>query len=267
MPKLLVEDASFAYGRGRYIWQHVDLAVEAGDCYCILGANGCGKTTLFSCLNGTNQLKQGRILVDGRDVRSYSVTELARTVGVVFQDHTAPFPYTALEVVRMGRAPYIPTFQSPSDEDTRMALEVMAEMGIAHLAYQRYTEISGGERQLVLIARTLCQQPQMILFDEPTSHLDFRNQALVINTIKRLSERGMTMLMTSHFPNHVWKVGTKVALMGHGGLIASGPVGEVMTEENLEATYGVRVNIIHSCIEGEEVVLCEADLGSGSLTK
>ena len=259
MAEILVKDASFAYSEGRYIWQHVDLHVQEGDCYCILGANGCGKTTLFSCLNGDNRLKSGQILVNGKEIGKYSVTELARTVGIVFQDHTAPFPYTALEVVRMGRAPYIGLFQSPSKEDTEIAMSMLEELGIAHLAQKKYTQISGGERQLVLIARTLCQQPQIILFDEPTSHLDFKNSAMVINTIQRLSEKGMTMVMTSHFPNHVWKVGNKVALMGKGGMLACGPVEEIMTEENLEATYGVKVNILRSNIRGKETVFCEAD--------
>lgn len=257
--QISVEDASFAYTEGRYIWQHVNMQVEDGDCYCILGANGCGKTTLFSCLNGDNRLKSGRIMVNGKNIRDYSVTELAQTMGIVFQDHTAPFPYTALEVVRMGRAPYIGVFQTPDKEDTKMAMEVMEELEISHLADKKYTQISGGERQLVLIARTLCQKPQMILFDEPTSHLDFKNQAMVMRTIKRLSNRGLTMVMTSHFPNHVWQVGTNVALMGNGGIIAQGPVEQVMTEENLEATYGVKVNIIRSIVHGKEAVFCEAD--------
>lgn len=261
MAKICVEDAAFAYAEGQYIWQNVNMNVEDGDCYCILGANGCGKTTLFSCLNGENCLKSGRITVNDKNIREYSVTELAQTMGVVFQDHTAPFPYSALEVVRMGRAPYIGVFQTPDKKDTEMALAVMEELEIAHLADKKYTQISGGERQLVLIARTLCQKPQMILFDEPTSHLDFKNQAMVMRTIKRLSERGMTMVMTSHFPNHVWQVGTKVALMGNGGIIAQGPVEQVMTEENLEATYGVKVNIIRSVVNGRESVFCEADTG------
>lgn len=104
MTRINVEDASFAYAEGKYIWQHINLQVDDGDCYCILGANGCGKTTFFSCLNGENRLNSGRITINNKNIHDYSVTELARTIGIVFQDHTAPFPYTALEVVRMGRA-------------------------------------------------------------------------------------------------------------------------------------------------------------------
>lgn len=259
MERIQIQNASFSYDGKTPVWENVNLTVNEGDCFCILGANGCGKTTLLSCLNGGSRLSKGTILVNGKNVLDYSVTELATTVGIVFQDHTAPFPYTALEVVRMGRAPYIGVFSSPTKEDTELALRVMEDMGISHLADKKYTQISGGERQLVLIARTLCQQPQIILFDEPTSHLDFKNQALVINTIKRLSEKGLTMIMTSHFPNHVWKVGNRVALMGEGSVIASGSVEETMTEENLARTYGIGVHIVKSRIGGKEMVFCEAE--------
>jgi iron complex transport system ATP-binding protein len=131
----------------------------------------------------------------------------------------------------MGRTPYLGVFETPSRRDTELAYSIMEDLGIAHLAEKSYTHISGGERQLVLIARTLCQEPEIILFDEPTSHLDFKNQAIVLRTIKQLSEKGMTIVMTSHFPNHVWKIGTHVAMLGFKGMVVQGLVNEVMTEE------------------------------------
>jgi len=241
--KLSIKDAAFGYNERELIWENINIDVMEGECLSLLGPNGCGKTTLFNCVNGNFRLKKGAIYANGKDIRSYGIVELAKTIGIVFQDHTAPFPYSSLEVVRMGRTPHLKIFGSPSRRDTEMAYRIMEEMGIVHLAGKRYTQISGGERQLVLIARTLCQEPEMILFDEPTSHLDFRNQALVLRTIKDLSRKGMTIVMTSHFPNHVWKIGGSVAMLGYRGMVAHGTVDEVMTEKNLSETYGVEVKI------------------------
>lgn len=198
--KISIRSASFSYGQ-KAIWQDINLDVEKGETLCLLGPNGCGKTTLLNCIHGNLSLRSGSIKIDGRDVKSMTVTEVAKKMGYVFQEHSAPFPYTSLEVVRMGRAPHLGLIQAPSRQDTELARSIMEEMGKSHLASQRYTNISGGERQLVLIARTLCQEPEIILFDEPTSHLDYKNQALVLQTMSRLANKGLTIIMTSHFPN------------------------------------------------------------------
>jgi iron complex transport system ATP-binding protein len=211
--KLSVQNAGFGYNEGELIWKNVSFDVNEGECLCILGANGCGKTTLFNCINGSYPLTTGEVFVNGKNIKEYTITNLARTMGIVFQEHSAPFPYSSLEVVRMGRTPHLGLFGKPSSRDTELAYSIMEKMGISHLANKRYTHISGGERQLVLIARTLCQEPEIILLDEPTSHLDFKNQALVLKTIKNLSDSGMTIVMNSHFPNHVWKIGTHVVIL------------------------------------------------------
>lgn len=251
-----VQDAAFSYHGRDYIWENVNLEIEQGDSVCILGANGCGKTTLFNCIAGNFQLARGRINIDGKPLNEYSITELAKTIGIVYQEHSVAFPYTSLEVVRMGRTPYLRAFQTPSQSDTDMAYSIMEEMGIAHLAEKPYSRISGGQRQLVLIARTLCQTPKAILFDEPTSHLDFKNQALVMKTLKNLSARGMTIIMTSHSPAHAWQISNKTVLMGKGGIIAQGVPSQVMTAENLQKTYDVRVKI-HKSDMDEAAFFCE----------
>lgn len=241
--KLSIEEASFGYNDRDLIWENISIDVQEGECLCLLGPNGCGKTTLLNCVNGNYSLKSGSIYVNSKNIKELTINELAKTMGIVFQEHSAPFPYSSLEVVRMGRTPHLGLIGRPSKADTELAYSIMEDMGIAHLAGKSYTHISGGERQLVLIARTLCQEPEIILFDEPTSHLDFKNQALVLHTIKKLSQKGMTILMTSHFPNHVWKIGTRVAMLGSRKMVAQGTVEEVMTEENLSKTYGVEVII------------------------
>jgi len=258
--KLSIQNASFGYNENRLIWHDINIDVSEGSCLCLLGPNGCGKTTLFNCINGNYRLNSGDVFVNGKSITQFSVSQLARTMGIVFQEHSAPFPYSSLEVVRMGRTPHLGLFETPSKQDTLRAYSIMEEMGIAHLADKSYTHISGGERQLVLIARTLCQEPEMILFDEPTSHLDFKNQAMVLSTVKKLSESGMTIVMTSHFPNHVWKIGSDVAMLGYEGMIAQGPVEEVMTEANLSRTYGVEVKIYEAQAGGKTNRFCDPKL-------
>jgi len=256
-PKLSIRNASFGYTEKETVWENINIDVEEGECLCLLGPNGCGKTTLFNCINNNYQLRTGEIIVNGKNVKDYVPVDLARTMGIVFQEHSAPFPYTSLEVVRMGRAPHLGLFSTPDRKDTEMAYSIMEELGIAHLAGKRYTQISGGERQLVLIARTLCQEPQMILFDEPTSHLDFKNQTMVLKTVRKLSQRGMTIVMTSHSPNHVFKMNSKVVMLGYHGMVAQGSIEEVMTEENLRKTYGVDIKIYDAESGGYETRFCD----------
>jgi len=251
-----IKDASFAYHGKEYIWENVNVDVKQGESVCILGANGCGKTTLFNCIAGNLPFTKGNGYIDGKLIEDYSITDLAKTIGIVYQEHSVSFPYTSLEVVRMGRTPYLGMFQTPGQEDTDMAYGIMEEMGIAHLAERPYSRISGGQRQLVLIARALCQSPKAILFDEPTSHLDFRNQALVMKTLRNLSAKGMTIIMTSHSPAHAWQVSTKTVLMGNHGIIAQGPPQEVVTAENLEKTYGVKVKLHRSDMDAS-AFFCE----------
>ena len=171
--KLSIRNASFSYYNREMVWENINIDVRESECLCILGPNGCGKTTLFNCINGNYPLASGSVYINEKSIKEYSVIQLARTIGIVFQEHSAPFPYSSLEVVRMGRTPHLGLFGKPSTADTERAYSIMEELGIAHLSDKRYTHISGGERQLVLIARTLCQDPEIVLFDEPTSHLDF----------------------------------------------------------------------------------------------
>lgn len=240
---LEIRNASFSYDGKNSIWENININVNDGDNICILGANGCGKTTLFNCITRNAILSSGEILLAGQDINKYSVTELAKKIGIVYQDHTITFPYPSIEVVKMGRAPYLKIFETPRKSDTEIAYSIMKDLGIEDLADKSYSKISGGQRQLVLIARTLCQKPKIILFDEPTSHLDFKNQAIVMKTIKKLADSGITTIMTSHYPSHVYKTSNRVILMGNKKIIADGSPKEVMTESYLHQTYGVKIKI------------------------
>jgi iron complex transport system ATP-binding protein len=241
-PRVRLRGASFRYD-DRDIFSNLDLDVYPGEVLCILGPNGCGKTTLLRCISGALKLKQGTAWLDGKDIASFSVIELAKRVGFLFQEHEAPFPFSVLEVVRMGRTPYLGFFDSPSAKDTELAEQALERVGMLHVKDRPYTQISGGERQLILIARTLAQEPEIILLDEPTSHLDFKNQALSLKMIDKLAEQGISMIMTTHNPNHALLFPDMVAMMNGGRFIATGKATEVISEETLEATYGIDVKV------------------------
>jgi iron complex transport system ATP-binding protein len=241
--QLQLNNIAFSYGE-HSVFSDLNLEVARGEILCILGANGCGKTTLLRCINGTLKPKSGNIILEGTNITTINVIELARHIGTVFQEHSAPFPFSVLEVVRMGRAPHLSFFASPSQRDTAIALDALEQVGMSHVRDKPYTQISGGERQLVLIARTLTQEPSIILMDEPTSHLDFKNQVLVLKMISKLSYQGLTVIMSTHLPNQAFLVSGKVALMAEGKLLATGYYSDVMTEKNLMDTYGIGLRIV-----------------------
>jgi len=185
------------------------------------------------------------VRLDGRDIARMSETERARSLGFVFQEHNIHFPYHVAEVVQMGRSPHLGFLAMPSRKDMEMASRSLEMVGMAGLAEQRYTEISGGERQLVLIARALTQQPRALLLDEPTSHLDFGNQMLILDTIRQLAlDENLAVIMATHFPDHALLASNKVVLMKDGHFMAAGLPEEVITEENLKRLYGVDVRVL-----------------------
>ncbi|MBU2513186.1 ABC transporter ATP-binding protein [bacterium] len=242
-PKIRLENIAFGYDE-QDLFSGLNLELFDGEVVCVLGANGCGKTTLLQCLNGSLKLTRGSVCLDGKLLSTFSVKEVARKMGFVFQEHNAPFPYSVLEVVRMGRAPHLGFFSTPSEEDNEIAEYALEMVGKLHLKDKPYTQISGGERQLVLIARTIAQEPEVILLDEPTSHLDFKNQTLVMRIITKLARRGFSIVMSSHWPDHALQYASKVVIMNNGEFSAVGPPGDVITEENLKLAYNMDVNIL-----------------------
>jgi iron complex transport system ATP-binding protein len=210
----------------------------------IFGPIGCGKTTLLKCIDGLKKLHDGSISINGKDISKLSRVEIAKSIGYVPQFHQPSFAFSVLDAVLVGRAPHIGFLDSPKKEDVLIANQALKSMGISHLANATYTELSGGERQMVLIARILAQQPSLLLLDEPTSHLDFGNQIKLLGTLQKLARNGLPIIMTSHFPDHAFLVSNTVALMRRGELIDVGAPDEIVTESNLEKVYKIKVKIV-----------------------
>ncbi|MHB2265992.1 ABC transporter ATP-binding protein [Aliihoeflea sp. PC F10.4] len=245
-------DLAFGY-RAHPIGEDVTLSVTSGEVLCLLGPNGCGKTTLFKTMLGLLPAQGGRLELNRRDVASFSRTEFARRVGYVPQAHAAYFPFRVREMVLMGRAARVSTFATPSPTDRATADRALATLGIDHLAERPFTEISGGERQMALIARALAQEPDMLVMDEPTASLDFGNQTRVLERIGALRESGLAIVLSTHDPGHAFACATRVALMKAGRVIAVGTPDETVTPDALRAIYGVEVAIDYMAEAGRNV--------------
>ncbi|MCR4443362.1 MAG: ABC transporter ATP-binding protein [Peptococcaceae bacterium] len=247
--KLELKEVSSGYGHHTLI-RGISLAVTEGEVLCLLGPNGSGKTTLFKTILGLLRIHRGQILLDGEDISRWPRARLARVMGYIPQAHNPPFPFKVLDVVLMGRTAHLSPMETPGREDMAIARRAIATLNISHLEDRVYTEISGGERQLVLIARALAQDPRLIIMDEPTSALDFGNQLLVLGHIRRLAQMGLAIIMASHFPDHALLYATRVMMLKTGQIYSQGRPEETVTEESLKSLYGVDVRIIQAELPG-----------------
>jgi iron complex transport system ATP-binding protein len=240
---LEVNKATFSYKKGNPVFMDISFTLKQGDIFCILGPNGAGKSTLLSCLGNLFDLEKGTIMLDGKPISSMSRIDIAKRIGYIPQFHTPIFPYSIFDFVLMGRTPYIGAFSSPKARDILLTEKAIEAVGISHMSKRPYNEISGGERQLVMFAKVLAQEPDIILLDEPTSHLDFGNQFRILNLVESLAKSGFSVIMTSHFPDHAFLISTKVGVMKDKSFIDIGPANDVITEKNMKQTYGIDVKI------------------------
>ena len=242
--KLEAKNLTFAYRKGTPVFKDISFTLEKGDVFCILGQNGAGKSTLLSCIGRLFDIDGGTILVDGTNIADMSRMEIAKKIGYIPQFHTPVFPYSVFDFVLMGRTPHLGALSAPKKKDKAIAQKAIDEVGITHLMKKPYSEISGGEKQLVMFAKVLAQEPELILLDEPTSHLDFGNQFKILSMIEDLAKRGYSIVMTSHFPDHSFLVSNKVGVMQGQSFIDIGAANDVVTEENMRSTYGLDVKIV-----------------------
>jgi iron complex transport system ATP-binding protein len=250
---LAVQSLAFGFP-GRTIGRDVSFSLEAGEVVCVLGPNGGGKTTLFRTLLGLLPAHAGTITIDSAPFQSLSRTEVARRVGYVPQGHAGYFAYTVREFVLMGRTAHLGIFSSPAKRDGMVAERALESLGIAHLADKPVTEISGGERQLALVARALAQEPKLLVLDEPTASLDFGNQVRVLQRISALAASGISILFSSHDPDHAFLCARRALLLAEGRVLEIGAPRAVIRPDTLQRLYGVSVQVMplpggaHTCL-------------------
>jgi iron complex transport system ATP-binding protein len=240
---LQAEHITFGYS-SKTVLHDVSLSINKGEIVSLLGPNGCGKTTLLKILLGLYQLNNGGVVrFEGRDVSSTPKKKLAQSIAYVPQFHRASFAYPVLDIVLMGRMPHKSFFQRYSRNDVDLAKNALEKLSILHLQDRPYTKISGGERQLTLIARAMTQGAHTFIFDEPANGLDYGNQIRLLEELINLSREGYTFIKSTHFPDHALWVSDRVIMMKQGSILANGRSDETITSENLFELYGRDIDI------------------------
>ncbi|ACF13420.1 ABC transporter-related protein [Chloroherpeton thalassium ATCC 35110] len=228
---------------GQAILKNISLTIRSGEIVCLLGPNGVGKTTLFKTILGFIPPIAGEVSIGSVPISRFSPKDFAKLVAYVPQAHHTPFPYKVKDVVLFGRAVHLGMFGRPGKKDRAVAAQALELLEIAHLAERAFTELSGGERQMVIFARALTQQARFIILDEPTSSLDYGNQVRVIRKIKSLCNQSIGILMSTHMPDHAFMLGAKVMVMDKGQLYRFGEPDKTLTPETLKKIYGVDVQV------------------------
>ena len=256
---LSVENIWFSFASRREILRGISFSGKAGDCLCLLGPNGTGKTTLLKCVLGILPPQRGRVLIEGEELSSLSSRERGQRVAYVPQAGSTTFPYTVRELVLLGRLPYLEWGRAPGRKDHLAVREALESLDLLSFAERRFNELSGGERQLVLLARALAQNAPVLILDEPTANLDYANQIRVLSALWDLVKRNYTILMATHFPNHAFLAGTRVLLAKDGKILAQGFPEEVITEESMSQLYQTPLRVLSSSEErcrGGEIRVC-----------
>ncbi|HEX6690347.1 MAG TPA: ABC transporter ATP-binding protein [Burkholderiales bacterium] len=250
---LKVDSLAFGFP-GRTIGRDVSFALADGEVMCVLGPNGGGKTTLFRTVLGLLAKHSGSITLGSRDIENLGRPEIARLIGYVPQGHSGYFAYTVRDFVLMGRTAHMGIFSTPSKKDLEVAERALASLEMSHLAGRPITEISGGERQLALVARALAQEPRLLVLDEPTASLDFGNQVRVLERIAALAKTGIAILFSSHDPDHAFLCAQRALLLAEGRALEIGAPREVIRPDTLQRLYGVSVQVLplagggHTCL-------------------
>jgi iron complex transport system ATP-binding protein len=246
MVKLSANKLNFSYGNG-FSLKNISFSVNSGQICAILGPNASGKTTLIKCITGILSIGSGTISFDDRDMTELKEKEVSRTLAYVPQIHEASFPYTVMDIVLMGRNPHIGYFSMPKSEDVDKSHSALATLKMECIKNRIYTEISGGQRKMVLIARALAQETPIIVLDEPTAHLDFRNKLLVLKNIKNLVKaKGVSVLLSMHDPNEVSLIANQTMIMNDGEIVSQGKTEDVLTSKIIKEIYDIDVELFHS---------------------
>ncbi len=238
-----VEHLSFSYG-DTPVLKDISFTVNDGELVAVLGPNGVGKSTLFKCLLGLLDKYTGRAAIDGHDCASLNARQLSKLVAYIPQSHYPSFNYSMLDMVLMGVTSQLGAFSTPGQVHIKRAEQAMEQLGIHHLKNRGYTQVSGGERQLALIARALTQQARVLIMDEPASNLDYGNQMRVIQEVKRLTASGYTIIESTHNPDQAFMSADRILAIHDGRIIADGNPADVIDSCLIKTLYGVDVEIL-----------------------
>lgn len=257
MQALAVDNLNFYYG-SRLILDEITFSVSPGSICGLLGPNGSGKTTLLKCINGILKPEKGRIEINNVSLEQLDRQEIAKNMSVVPQQTNTVFAFKVVDMVVMGRSPVLEMWQKPTLSDRADAVNLLIDLGIGYLAERRFNEISGGERQMVLLARAIFQDTQIMLLDEPTSHLDLKNQVKIIDLVRSVAiKRGITTIMTLHDPNLALHYCDEVVLLKDGRIMDMGKTDQVLFDDNLSTMYELKVNV-EVTRQGKKVILPES---------
>lgn len=237
-----IENLSFSYGNRRVL-NDITLSIPDATLVNVLGPNGVGKSTLFRCILGLNSGYTGKIMVNGKDVRKMTIRERAQEISFIPQRHSPVYDYEVIDVVLMATGADQGMLRSPGPRHRKRAFRALERIGIDHLAYRTYTQISGGEQQLVLVARALAQNAKTIIMDEPTSALDYGNTVRVLSCVKQLAREGLSIVQSTHQPDQAFLYSDKTLVLNEGSVFAYGDPKDVITSEAIGTLYGVRVEV------------------------
>ena len=230
----------------RVLASGISLTVDEGEVIAILGPNGSGKTTLFRTLLGLIPARQGAVFLHDQAITALPPNIIAKLIAYVPQVSASFANFSVIEVVEMARTPHLAWYSSPSAKDHTIAENALAELNIADFAAREFTELSGGERQLVMIARALASEAKILLMDEPTASLDFGNQFLILDEIAKLKSRGVSVIFTTHHPDHALRIADRTLTISRTGQVQTGLTNAVLNAASLTALYGIGIDLIDS---------------------
>ena len=239
---LVVSDISFSYG-AHSVLKNVSFSAESGQLLSVLGPNGVGKSTLFQCILRILSNYSGRITIDGKDIKTFEISELAKKIAYIPQSHAPVFDFSVFDIVLMGTSAQVSAVSLPGKHQLELAEKALERVGITHLKHRGYLQISGGERQLVLIARALAQNAKILIMDEPTSSLDYGNQIRVLSQIRKLAGEGYTVVLSTHNPDQAFLFADQVIALFDGQVIRQGRPNDVISDELMKQLYNVEVEV------------------------
>lgn len=242
-PLITVNDLHFSYPK-RSVLEGIDFTLHRGEVVSLLGPNGCGKSTLIRLILKLIHPHRGEMWLENKTLHRYSQREIAKHIAYIPQYHNVPFNYSVLEMVMMGRVSKSGFFATASANDRATAYASLERIGIADLADRAFGQLSGGQKQMVLLARALTQEVNTFIMDEPVSGLDYGNQIRLLELIADLAAQGYTFLKTTHYPDHALMVSSRVVVMNNGKIIADGKPGEVITSPMIRKVYGIDADLI-----------------------